>query len=151
MACSRSSLDGPDLHFALAVRQIEPTRHLHVPQSVVLDNPQLSTDTTFVAAIAHSASQGRLTGEGIRAALYALYVHYLGGIELGLYGLEASSAADADRLEVALRRIWAHNAGLGRARVHRGGRVLVVAWHDCVPASCWEAANAAVAAHLPNR
>lgn len=81
-----------------------------------------STDPEFVDAVAHGPSQGRLGKAGIRAALYALYLHF-GESDLGLYGVEAASAADADRLETAMRGIWAYNASLGRARVHRTGTV----------------------------
>jgi hypothetical protein len=113
---------------------------------VLGDNPYLSTDAEFVDVLARIASQGRLAGgEGIRAALYALY---LGESEVGLYGLEAASPADADRVEDVLRKIWAHNEGLGRARVHREGKVLVVVWNNGVSPSCWEAVNARVVARL---
>ena len=114
----------------------------------VRDNPQLSTDAGFVAAITLRASQGELrSGEGVRAALLALY---LGEKELlGFYGLEAASTADADRLESLLRGIWAYNESLHRARVHRGGKVLVVVWTDGVSTSCWEAVNAVVVERLP--
>ena len=44
-------------------------------------------------------------------------------------------------LEGVLRGIWAHNDRLGRARVHREGKVLVVAWNMGVSPSCWEAAR----------
>ena len=94
---------------------------------------------------ARIASQGRLGGKGVRAALYALY---LGESEVGLYGLEAASPADADRLEGVLRGIWAHNESLGRARVHRKGQVLVVVWNNGVSTSCWEAVNAEVVERL---
>jgi hypothetical protein len=56
--------------------------------------------------------------------------------------------ADADRLERVLRGIWAHNDRLGRARVHRKGKVLVVAWNDAVSPSCWQAVNAEVVERL---
>ena len=55
---------------------------------------------------------------------------------------------DADRLEGTLRGIWAYNDSLGRARVHREGKVLVVAWHNGVSPSCWEAVNAEVVERL---
>lgn len=98
-----------------------------------------------VDVLARIASQGRVGGEGSRAALYALY---LGESEVGLYGLEAASPADAGRLEGVLRGIWAHNESLGRARVHRKGKVLVVAWHNGVSPSCWEAVNPGVVERL---
>jgi len=101
----------------------------------------------FVETVSRGASQGRLDGEGIRAALYA---HYLGPdeIDLGLYGLEAETTADADRREAAVRAIWAYNEKLDRARVHRSGTSLVVLWHAGVSPACWEAVNARVAERL---
>jgi hypothetical protein len=148
--CAPSALgplvvDGQELHASLVTRKLEDTSRLHVARAVLRDNPYLSTDAEFVDAIAHGASQGRLGGEGIRAALYALY---FGESELGLYGLEVASTADADRLEGALRGIWAYNESLGRARVHREGKVLVVLWNDGVSPSCWEAVNAGVVERL---
>ena len=149
-ACGTSGLnplvlDGHELHASLVTQQIDDVPRLHVPRAVLRDNPQLSTDTEFVEAIAGSGSQGQLGGEGIRAALYALY---RGKSEVGFYGLEAASTADANRLEGLLRGIWAKNASLDRARVHRGGEVLVVVWTDGVSTSCWEAVNAVVAERL---
>lgn len=144
-ALSPLLVEGPQLHSSLVTRKVEDAAKLHLAP-VLRANPQLSTDAAFVDVLARISSQGRLgSGEGVRAALYAFY---LGESELGLYGLEAASPANADRLEVVLRDIWAHNEGLGRARVHRGGKVLVVAWHNGVSASCWEAVNAAVAKRL---
>jgi hypothetical protein len=138
-------VDGQELHASLVTRKLNDASRLQVPRVVLPVNPYLSTDAEFVDAIAHRASQGRLGGEGIRAALYALY---LGESELGLYGLEAASTADADRLEGALRGIWAYSESLGRARVHREGKVLVVVWHGGVSPSCWEAVNAGVMERL---
>ena len=138
-------LAGHELHASLVTQQIDRVQRLHVPRAVLRDNPQLSTDAEFVEAIARGGSQGQLDGEGIRAALYALY---RGESELGFYGLEAASTADADRRESLVRGIWAQNASLDRARVHRGGKVLVVVWTDGVSASCWEAVNAIVAERL---
>jgi hypothetical protein len=138
-------IDGPELHASLATRKLEDAAKLRLA-GVLPDNPYLSTDREFVDAIAQISSQSRLAGgEGIHAALYALY---LGERQLGLYGLEAASAADADRIEGVLRKIWAHNDRLGRARVHRENKVLVVAWHDGVSPSCWEAVNAKVVERL---
>lgn len=147
--CAPSALgplvvDGQELHASLVTRELKDAARLHLAQ-MLRDNPYLSTDAEFVDAIARSASQGRLGAEGIRAALYALY---LGESELGLYGLEAASPADADRLEGPVRGIWAYNEGLGLARVHREGRVLVVVWHNGVSPSCWEAVNAGVVERL---
>ena len=148
--CAPSALDplvvdGRELHASLVTRKLKDASRLHVARAVLRGNPYVSTDAEFVDAIAHSASQGRLGGEGIRAALYALY---LCQSDLGLYGLEAASTADADRLEGALRGIWAYNESLGRARVHREGKVLVVVWHAGVSRSCWEAVNAGVVERL---
>lgn len=147
--CAPSALgplvvDGPELHASLVTRKLEDAARLHVAP-VLRDNPYLSTDSRFVDVIARIASQGRVGGAGVRAALYALY---LGESEVGLYGLEAMSPADADRLEGVLRGIWAHNERLGRARVHRKGKVLVVVWNNGVSASCWEAVNAEVVERL---
>ena len=149
-ACETSELkplvlDGHKLHASLVTQQIDDVPRLHVDRAVLRGNPQLSTDAKFIEAIARSGSQGRLGGEGVRAALYALY---RGESEVGFYGLEAASTADADRLESLLREIWAHNASLDRARVHRGSKVVLVVWNDGVSASCWEATNAAVVDHL---
>jgi len=153
VACATSDLarlvvDGPELHASLVTRQLDDASKRHVRRGVLRDNPYLSSDAEFVEAIAHSASQGQIGGEGIRAALHAVY-H--GESDLGLYGLEAVSTADANRLEGVLRGIWAHNERLGRARVHREGKVLVVVWNDGVSSSCWEAANAGVVERLAAR
>jgi len=139
-------LEGRDLHPSLVTRQLDGSPIRHVPSTVLRRNPQHSADPEFVKAIASSGSQGNLGPEGIRSALYALY---LGEGEVGLYGLEASSAADARRLENALREIWARNASLDRARVHRGGRVLVVVWTDGLSPEVWEAVNRGVVERLP--
>jgi hypothetical protein len=108
-------------------------------------NPQYSTDTDFVRSIARSGSQGKLNEEGIRSALYAVY---LGHSELGFYGMEAVSEGDADRLENVIRKVWAHNKNINRAQVHRRGQTLVVVWTDGVPLEVWEAVNARVAERL---
>ena len=71
--------------------------------------------------------------------------------DLGLYGLEAASTADADRLEGLMRGIWARNASLDRARVHREGEILVVVWNYPEAPACWEAVNAVVAERLVAR
>jgi len=149
-ACATSGLeplvvDGPELHASLVTRRLEDASRRHVRPGVLRDNPYFSTDREFVDAIAHSASQGQMGGDGIRAALYGVYA---GESDLGLYGLEAASAADADRLEGRLRAIWAYNERLGRARVHREGEVLVVVWNDGVSSVCWEAVNARVVERL---
>jgi hypothetical protein len=73
-----------------------------------------------------------------------LYSIYKAENELGFYGFEAASAADADQREGTLREIWAKNVRLDRARVHREGLVLVVVWTDGVSPECWEAVNATV-------
>ena len=148
--CTSSALgplvvDGRELHSSLVTRKVEDAARLHLAP-VLRDNPYLSADSQFVDVIARMSSQGRLSGgAGIRTALYALY---LGESEVGLYGLEAASPADADRLEGVLRGIWAYNESLGRARVHRAGNVLVVAWNNIVSPACWEAVNAGVVKRL---
>jgi len=167
-------LDGHELHASLVTQNIDDVPRLHVPRAVLRGNPQLSTDAEFVEAIARAGSQGQLGGEGVRAALYALYRGesgvgfyeseaesaaaadrheslglYGGESQVGLYGLEAASTTDADRLESLLRGIWAHNVSLDRTRVHRGGGLLVVVWTYGVSASCWEAVNAVVVERLP--
>ena len=149
VGCTPSALaplvvDGPMLHPSLVTRKLEDAAILHLAP-VLRANPQFSADSEFVEVLARMSSQGRLGGEGIRAALYALY---FGESELGLYGLEAASPADADRRETALRGIWAHNERLGRARVHREGKALVVVWHNGVSPACWEAVNAGVVERL---
>ena len=148
--CARSGLsplvlDGQELHASLVTRKLKDVAK-HDLAPVVRDNPYLSTDTEFVDVLARIASQGRLAGgEGVRAALYA---RYRGENDVGLYGLEATSPADADRIEGVLRAIWAHNERLGIARVHREGRVLVVVWCYGKSPSCWEAVNARVVERL---
>lgn len=139
-------LEGPELHPSLTTRRLDDQPIRHVPRSVLRENPQRSSDPEFVRAIASSGSQGKLGAEGIRSALYALYV---GEADVGFYGLEAASAADADRLEDALREIWSHNVSIDRARIHRGGSVLVVVWTDGVSPEQWEAVNAGVVERLP--
>jgi hypothetical protein len=147
-ACGVSELaplvrEGPEWHDSLVTRELSEIRH--VPGSVVRANPYLSAEPEFIKAIGRGSSQGRLEGRGVRLALYALY---RAERDLGMYGLEAASEADADRLEDALRGVWAHNAGLGRARVHRGNKVLVVVWHDGVSPDCWEAVNSGIVERL---
>ena len=137
-------LEGYELHASLKTRQIDDSVR-HVPRALIPENPHVSTDAAFVAVIARNGSQGSLGREGIRSALYALYREKN---ELGFYGLEAVSAADADRWEEALRKIWAHNVRLGIAQVHRKGLVLVVVWTDGVSPECWKAVNASVVERL---
>jgi hypothetical protein len=137
-------LEGHELHASLKTRQIDDSVR-HVPRALIPENPHVSTDAAFVAVIARNGSQGSLGREGIRAALYALYRERN---ELGFYGLEAVSAAEADRWEEALRKIWAHNVRLGIAQVHRQGLVLVVVWTDGVSPECWKAVNASIVERL---
>jgi len=146
----RLVVDGPELHASLVTRRLEDAaKHQLAP--VLRDNPYFSTDSEFVDVLARYASQGRLGGgEGVRAALYALYLGERGG-QVGLYGLEAVSSADADRLEGVLRAMNAFNVRRGLARVHREGNVLVVAWQRGVSPSCWEAVNARVVERLTAR
>ena len=136
--------EGHELHASLKTRPLEDSAR-HVPRSALPGNPHASTNAGFVAAIARSGSQGRLGGEGIRSALFAIY---RGKSDLGFYGLEAASAAEADRREEAVRDIWAHNVRLGRAQVHRKGLAIVVVWTDGVSPECWEAVNARVVERL---
>lgn len=138
-------LEGHELHASLKVRQVNNSiRHLP-PGIVPPGNSHLSTDPGFIEAIARSGSQGRLSSEGIRAVLYALYV---AENELGFYGFEAASATDANQREGALRKIWVKNVSLDRVRIHREGLVLVVVWTDGVSPECWEAVNASVVERL---
>ena len=137
-------LDGAELHASLVAWQLDEELSIQVPDGLP-DNPHLSTSAEFVEAISRRASQGQLGGEGIRAALFALY---LGESPIGLYGLEAGSAEVADRLEGTLRGIWAFNVERERARVHRTGEVLVVVWHYGGAPACWDAVNASVADRL---
>ena len=137
-------LEGHELHASLKTRQIDDSVR-HVPRALIPGNPHVSTNAAFVAAIARNASHGRLGREGIRSALYALYREKN---ELGFYGLEAKSEADADQREKALRDVWANNGRLNLARVHRQGLVLVVVWTDGVSPECWEPVNAKVVERL---
>ena len=142
-------LEGHELHASLKTRQLDDSdRRHHVPRALLPGNPHVSTNAAFVAAIATCASQGSLGSEGVRSALYALY---LGKKELGFYGLEAESAADADRWEGSIRKVLSHNVRLGMMQVHRQGLVLVVVWRDWpdgVSPECWEAVNAKVVERL---
>jgi hypothetical protein len=137
--------EGQELHSSLVTRQLDESSIRHVPRSVIGGNPYLSDDSSFVEAIARSGSQGRLGGQGVRHALYAVYN---AGSDLGIYGLEAESEKEADRLEDALRSVWAHNVQIGRARVHRGNLVLAIVWHDGVSLDCWVAVNEHIAKQL---
>jgi hypothetical protein len=148
--CATSALepllmDGKELHASLTTQKLTDAAMLQSPREGLRDIPYVSTDARFVAGIARNSSQGRLGPEGIRAALFA---QYLGESWLGFYGLEAASTADADRREVSLREIWAYGEGLGRARVHRKGNVLLVVWHGGVSPEVWEAVNARLAERL---
>jgi hypothetical protein len=150
-ACTTSRLrplvlKGQDLHLSLVPRPLDRANH-GVPRGV-RDNPHFSTDVEVVEAIARYASQGQLDGDGIRAALYALYQC---DREVGFYALEAASTGDADRLEGSLGRIWAHNVDQGIARVHRGGQVLVVVWNDGASPACWQAVNGGLVDRLTSR
>jgi hypothetical protein len=138
-------LEGHELHASLKTRQLDDSDRRHVPRALLPGNPHVSTNAEFVAVIAKNGSQGRLGKEGVRSALYA---SYLGKKELGFYGLEAESAADANRFEDIIRKVWSNNARIGRAQVHRKGLVLVVVWTDGVSPECWEAVNAKVVERL---
>ncbi|MEQ8330376.1 MAG: hypothetical protein RH859_07955 [Longimicrobiales bacterium] len=145
LGLQRLVLDGFELHASLVTPSVDGVRRHPLPLALWRDNPQLSTDGRFVEAVARRGSQGRLDSTGMRAALYA---RYLGESDVGFYGLEAASAADADGRERLLREIWANNVRLDRARVHRQGRVLVVVWTDGVSVPTWDAVNAAVIERL---
>ena len=147
MASSLDSLvfEGYEAHPLLVTKPLSDRPVRHVRGDVVKSNPQLSSDAEFIRAIAASGSQGRLDGEGVHSALYALYVAER---ETGLYGLEAASAADADSLEESLREVWSHNESIGRARVHRRGLILIVVWNDGVSREIWDAINASVTKRL---
>jgi hypothetical protein len=137
--------EGHELHASLRTRQIDDSIR-HLPPGVLPPgNPHLSSDAEFVEVIARTGSQGRLGREWIRSALYAVYV---GERELGFYGLEAESVADANQREDALREIVAHMVSLDRMRVYRAGLVLLVVWHDGVSPECWSSVNARVAERL---
>lgn len=131
-------MDGKELNVSLTTQELTDAAMFQVPREGLRDNPYVSTDAGFVAVIARNSSQGRLGSEGIRAALFA---QYLGESWLGFYGLEAASIEDADRREVSSREIWAYGDGLGRARVHRAGKVLLVVWHGGVSPEVWGAVN----------
>ncbi len=137
------ALHAPELHASLAPKPLADANH-GVPDGVH-DSPHFSTDSDVVRSIASYASQGRLAGDGVCAALFAVYE---GESELGFYGLESASAEDADRLEGQLREIWAHNVSIDRLRVHRGGNVFLIVWHDGVSAACWQSVNERLAARL---
>lgn len=137
----RFVLDAHELHEALVAVPVDGLP-LHVPHDLLRENPQLSTEPEFVEAVARGSSQGRLGSDGVRAALYAVYQEES---QIGVYGLEAESSADADRLEPLLREIWARNASLERARVHRRGDVLLVVWNAPHTPPSWEDVNAALA------
>ncbi|MCB1050640.1 MAG: hypothetical protein KDC71_08565 [Acidobacteria bacterium] len=126
------------IHPSLSLSPIHRFVPRHVDPKVVTQNPQLSSDPAFIEAIAHSGSQGNLSAVGIRAALYVLY---RGEKDVGFYGLEAESLAEADHLESALRKIWAHNESLHRAQVHRAGLVVVVVWTDGIALEDWLSVN----------
>ncbi|MEM8757844.1 MAG: hypothetical protein AAGF47_08690 [Planctomycetota bacterium] len=118
-------LEGHELHPSLWTEQ--PRSVPDLPTGMVLPkNPNLSNDDAFIEATARGASQGRLDGSGIRAALYARYASDRSSI--GIYGLEAESTTDADEREIALRKIWAYNARLDRAIVRRRDSTLLVVW-----------------------
>lgn len=150
-ACTTSRLcplivDGPELHPSLMPKQLGGAKH-GVPKGV-RENPHVSTNVDVVESIARYASQGRIDGDGISAALYALYQCEQ---EVGFYALEANSTGVADRLEGRLRGIWAHNVSLGFARIHRVGRVLVVVWNDGASPACWKVVNDGIVDRLTAR
>lgn len=138
--------EGAELHPELKTRVISKEQPIrHVPPHLVPQNPYISTGFSFVQAIARSGSQGRLDGTGIESALFALYVHEK---ELGFYGFEVKTIADADRLEAELREIWKHNISINRAKIYRKHKVLLVIWSDGVPVAVWESVNAKLKARI---
>jgi len=153
-SCTTSQLerlvvDGKDLHSSLTTAKLNDLATLQVPTAALKRNPILSTDAKFVEEIARGSSQGRLDGKSIRAALYA---RYLGDkSDLGIYGLEAATTADADGREASVRKIWAHNERLGRAMVHREGKVIAVVWHDGLSPAIWEKVNKRIAKRMKAR
>ncbi|MEQ9401599.1 MAG: hypothetical protein RJQ04_20710 [Longimicrobiales bacterium] len=92
LGLERLVLDGFELHASLVTPDIDDVRRHPLHPALWRDNPQLSTDGRFVEAVARRGSKGRLDATGMRAALYA---RYLGERDVGFYGLEAASAADA--------------------------------------------------------
>lgn len=131
-------MEGYELHVSLRARSLDMVRDLPT-RTVPPYNPYLASDEEFIEDIARGGSQGRLGGAGMRSALYARYA--TGNDEVGCYGLEAKSAEDAEQREKAIREIWAYNASLERARVHRKNLVLIVVWHDGVSPECWDSVN----------
>ena len=133
-------LEGQELHTSLRTEALDSISE--VPSGMVLpNNPYVSTDTQFIEATARGGSQGRLDGEGMKAALYARYATEK--TRIGVYGLEAESEAVANQREDELRDIWAFGASLNRAQVHREDRVLLVVWlwtDEEIP-EAWAAVN----------
>lgn len=138
-------MEGSEIHPSLFTPQLGDAPLRHLPAGVVKHNPEISREAEFVNAIARSGSQGNLDAQGVHSALFALY---RAKKDVGLYGLEADSEADANRREAALRKIWSHNVSIQRAQIHRQGLRLVVAWHDGVAPEVWDAVNAAVEGRL---
>jgi len=134
-------MQGKDLHPSLKTGDPSTgeVRDLSGPE--IKYNPQLDSDPAFVEVVARSSTHGKHPARGLSSALYA---RYLGESEIGFYGLEASSKADADWWETTTRAIWAKNAGLGRARVHRAGLIVLVVWNDGTSEDIWEAVNGVV-------
>ena len=108
-------------------------------------NPEFGREDAFVTSVGRRASQGRQNGEGVDAALYALYREQA---DVVLYGLEAADDSVAERLEAQLHEIWDYGVGLGRVRLYRSGRVLLVLWHGGVSPACWESLDAELRARL---
>ncbi|MCR9247647.1 MAG: hypothetical protein NXI31_21690 [bacterium] len=138
-------LEGPELHPSLVTRKLPDVLGLHVDRKVLRGNPTRSSAPDFVEHITRASSQGRLSNQGIREALYALY---RAEKDVGFYGLETAAIEDADRLEGIVRDIWAMNASLDRAKVHRRGKVIVIVWTDGVAPDCWAAVNRCIAERL---
>ena len=132
-------MEGHQLHASLQTRQLDSVQDL--PTGITSpENPHVSSNREFIEAVARGGSQGRHDGAGMRAALFARY--WTSENEVGFYGLEAESDAHADQREKWLREVWAYNARLDRASVHRQDRLLFVVWHDGVGPECWKTVNA---------
>ena len=138
-------MDGSELGPSINNHSIDSLRHLP-PEMSIPRNPHHSTDERFVLAISGSSSQGQLTSDGICAALYAHYE--ADGIDVGIYGLEATTMGVANDREKRLKEIWAKNIDLDRARLHRKDLHLILTWHDGVSVESWDAINNEVVSRL---
>ncbi|MEM1081505.1 MAG: hypothetical protein AAGH65_07970 [Pseudomonadota bacterium] len=144
---SELMLDGQELHPALTTVLMSAETIRHVPLEQINTNPQRPEEPDVIDVIARSGSQGRMSSEGVSSALYALYT--TGDRQIGLYGLEAATGPDADRIERELRSIWSHNVSLNRTQIHRHRQSLIVVWTDGdLPLVLWQGVNQAVSDRL---